>query len=364
MATVAFFPSNSSSSLSTLRKPLYPTTPNLPKPQLLQSAFPSSIIPQLTLNLKTPLGPRWIKTLPRLPSAASGSATASQETLKARLRNGETLYGIFFLSFSPTLAEIAGLSGFDFAVVDMEHGPGGISDALPCLRALAATNTAAILRIPESSDTWAKKALDLGPQGIMFPMIDSPKAARKAVSYCRFPPKGVRGSAHPVVRASSYGIDEGYLSNYEDELLIMCQVECGEGVKKIKEIAAVEGVDCIQMGPLDLSASLGYLWDPGHQKVKEVMRAAEKAVLESNPGDGEGAGAYLGGFAMPHDSALDLKSRGYHMVSGAVDVGLFRNAAVEDVNKFRIGLTESCGDYDHSGEEEDGKDADEKYWSE
>lgn len=239
----------------------------------------------------------------------------------------------------------------------MEHGPGGISDALTCLRALKATNTAAILRVPETSATWAKKALDLGPQGIMFPMIDGPKAARKAVSYCRFPPNGIRGSAHTVVRASSYGIDEGYLSNYEDELLIMCQVECEDGVKKIEEIAAVEGVDCIEMGPLDLSASLGYLWDPGHKKVKEVLRAAEATVLRSKPEEG---GAYLAGFAMPHDSPAALKSRGYHMVSGTVDVGLFRSAAVDDVRKFKMSL-ESL---DEDNSEEDTKKEEERYWSE
>lgn len=235
----------------------------------------------------------------------------------------------------------------------MEHGHGGISAALPCLHALAATNTAAILRIPESSAEWAKKALDLGPQGIMFPMIDGPKSARKAVSYCRFPPNGVRGSAHTIVRASGYGINEGYLSNYEEELLIMCQVESEDGVKKTEEIASVDGVDCIQMGPLDLSASMGYLWDPGNKKVREVMRGAEKAVLK-------GGGSYLSGFVMPHDGAEELRRRGYHMVAGAADVGLFRNAAVEDVKKFKMSLAEEK--YDE--ENENGKVAEEKYWSE
>lgn len=277
-------------------------------------------------------------------------------SLKSRLHDGETLYGLFLLSFSPTLAEIAGLAGYDFVVVDMEHGHGGVSDALPCLHALAATRTPAIIRLPESCPTWAKKALDLGPQGIMFPMIDSPKLARKAVSYCRFPPAGVRGSAHTVVRASSYGIDAGYLSNYEEELLIMCQVESEEAVKKIEDIAAVDGVDCIQMGPMDLSASIGYLWDPGNKKVREMMKVAEKGVLGTKKKPREGA--YLAGFAMPHDSPDDLRSRGYHMVSGAVDVGLFRSAAVEDVKKFKMGLKEASDD-----EKENAKE-DEKYWSE
>lgn len=234
----------------------------------------------------------------------------------------------------------------------MEHGPGGISDALNCLRALAAANSPAILRVPETNPTWAKKALDLGPQGIMFPMIDSPKEAKKAVSYCRFPPEGIRGTAHTVVRASDYGIDEGYLGNYADELLIMCQVESEDGAKRAGEIAAVDGVDCVQMGPLDLSASMGYLWDPGHKKVREVLRSAEKAVL----GNG---GAFLAGFAMPHDSPEQMRSRGYHVVSGAVDVALFRSAAVEDVRRFKTTLIDASDD-----ERDHDKDADEKYWSE
>ncbi|KAK3228137.1 hypothetical protein Dsin_007999 [Dipteronia sinensis] len=267
-------------------------------------------------------------------SPLSSTTAAATKSLKSRLRNNETLYGIFLLSFSPTLSEISGLAGYDFAVVDMEHGPGGISAALECLRALAATRMPAILRLPESSATWAKKALDLGPQGIMFPMIESQKSAKKAVSYCRFPPAGVRGSAHTVV-------------------------ESEDGVKKIEEIAAVDGVDCVQMGPLDLSASMGYLWDPGHKKVREMMRTAEKGVLK---GKGGGGGAYLSGFAMPHDSPLDLKSRGYHMVSGAVDVGLFRKAAVEDVRRFKMSLMEASDDNDH--ETEQTKDGDDKYWSE
>uniref|UniRef100_A0A5B7BJ46 HpcH/HpaI aldolase/citrate lyase domain-containing protein n=1 Tax=Davidia involucrata TaxID=16924 RepID=A0A5B7BJ46_DAVIN len=354
MATLTCPTSSSLSNL--LRKPLFSN----PSKCLLSHLSPpiahfSKPLKTLNPHLQTLTTPLRTSNTPIISDhAAAATSSSDLPSLKARLKNGETLYGLFLLSFSPTLAEIAGHAGYDFVLVDMEHGHGGVSTALPCLHALAATRTPAVLRLPESCPTWAKKALDLGPQGIMFPMIDGPKSARKAVSYCRFPPNGVRGSAHTVVRASKYGIDEGYLSNFEDELLIMCQVECEDGVKKIEDIAAVDGVDCIQMGPLDLSASMGYLWDPGHKKVREVMRTAEKAVLGSGRG-----GAYLGGFAMPHDSPEDLRVRGYHMVSGAVDVGLFRSAAVEDVKKFKMSLMEGTDD-----EREDNKEREEKYWSE
>ncbi|XP_038977607.1 2-keto-3-deoxy-L-rhamnonate aldolase-like [Phoenix dactylifera] len=197
--------------------------------------------------------------------------------LKSRLVADETLYGLFLLRSSPTLA------GYDYVVVDMEHGSGGIAEALPCLRALAAARTPAILRLPELSAACAKKALDLGPQGLMFPMIESPGAAELAVSFCRFPPHGVRGSTHTVVRASAYGIDDGYLARVDEELLVMCQVETAAGVAEIEVIAGVEGVDVVQMEPLDLSASMGYLWDPRNRKVRDAMKEAERKVLGKNP---------------------------------------------------------------------------------
>ncbi|XP_022737095.1 uncharacterized protein LOC111289982 [Durio zibethinus] len=346
MAALTYSIAAAASPKISLRKPL----PFISSKSLSFPSFKPSI------SLLKPLNPTKFSTLSPRECSPNPSAFPSPSSLKSRLRNGETLYGIFFLSFSPTLAEIAAFSGYDFVVIDMEHGPGGIHESLQMLRALSPTNTPAIIRLPESSAAWAKKALDLGPQGIMFPMIDSPKDAKKAVSYCRFPPEGIRGTAHPVVRASNYGINEGYLSNYMEDLLIMCQVETVDGVKKVEEIAAVEGVDCVQMGPLDLSASLGYLWDPGHKKVREMLRTAEKGALKLDPRDG---GAFLAGFAMPHDPPEELGKRGYRMVSGAVDVGLFKNAALEDVRKFKISLKPDSDD-----EGEGDKDADEKYWSE
>ncbi len=109
------------------------------------------------------------------------------------------------------------------------------------------------------------------------------------------------------MRASKYGIDEEYINKCEKELLIMCQVESMEAVKNVKDIAAVEGVDCVMIGPLDLSASMGWLKDPVNEKVKEVMRVAEKTVFDSE------SKTYLAGFAMPNDGPEELKRRGYHM---------------------------------------------------
>ncbi|KAF2322019.1 hypothetical protein GH714_005738 [Hevea brasiliensis] len=173
----------------------------------------------------------------------------------------------------------------------MEHGPGGITEALSCLHALAATQTPAIIiRLPESCPTWAKKALDLGPQGIMFPMIDSPKMAKKAVVVLPVSPRRHPWISAPGGESIEIRIDEGYLSNYEDELLIMCQVETEEGVKKADEIAAVDGVDCIQMGPLDLSASMVTFGTRGTRKSAAVedVKSFKMSLVEGSDDDGEG----------------------------------------------------------------------------
>lgn len=308
--------------------------------------------------------PRSRRPSPAISAALESDLLAPAPTLKSRLAAGDTLYGLFLLSFSPTFAELAALAGYDYVVVDMEHGPGGIPEALACLRALDAAHTPAVIRLPEASPVWAKKALDLGPAGIMLPAVESPAAALEAVSCCRYPPRGVRGAAHTVVRASNYGLDDSYLSRCEDETLIICQVETATGIAEVDSIAAVDGVDVVQMGPLDLSASMGYLWDPGNRKVRATLREAERKVLEARkkklPGS-DGNAAYLGGFAMPNDPAEQLKLRGYHMVAGAVDTALFRKAALDDIKRFREAVMEIGEEEDEEGETE--KEAD-GYWSE
>ena len=219
-------------------------------------------------------------------------------------------------------------------VIDLEHGQGDVPQALPCLRALSSTQTPSIIRVACNDPTLIKKTLDLGPDGIMIPMVESASEAAMAVSACRYPPRGIRGAAHPVARASSYGLDHSYLARCEQdtEFLVILQIETEAAVGCISEIAAVDGVDCLMVGPTDLSASVGYLHDPGHRSVKELQHRAEKAVLSA------GGGVYLAGFAMRDDPPVELFARGCHMVSGAVDIAMFRDAALADVKANKVNL--------------------------
>lgn len=264
-----------------------------------------------------------------LAAAKSVGMSSLQEpkSIKSRLSGGEQLYGAFMVSFSTVVAEILGYAGYDFVVVDMEHGPGDTISALSILQTLAGTGTPAILRLPFNDPVLVKKALDLGPAGLMFPMIEDAEGARRAVAACRYPPQGIRGAAHSLIRASRYGLNSEYLQRCEEELFIMCQVESKEAVECIPQIAEVEGVDCIQMGPTDLRASIGLLRSPGDSRAKELLRAAEKAVLSSK------RKVHLAGFATPEDPPGFLFQQGYDMVSGAVDVCLMRDAVVDDLRK-------------------------------
>ncbi|KAL2610692.1 hypothetical protein R1flu_029265 [Riccia fluitans] len=248
-------------------------------------------------------------------------------SLKSRLLRGEKLYGAFSSSFSTVVAEILGWAGYDFVVVDMEHGAGDTFAALPVLQALASTGTPAVLRIPWNDPVLVKKALDLGPAGVMFPMIQNAEEAQRAVDSCRYPPLGIRGAANSIIRASRYGLDPSYLSKCDDDLLIMCQIESLEAVYRIPEIVEVEGVDCIQMGPRDMRASIGLLKYPDDSRPLELLKSAEKAVQSC------GKKVLLAGMSNPESSPVELFDRGYDLVSGIVDVALIRDAAVADLKK-------------------------------
>ncbi|GJR05601.1 reverse transcriptase domain-containing protein [Tanacetum coccineum] len=163
-------------------------SPTLKAKKLLTSSQLAIVDPPGEITVPNTPPKRIVLDLHRLRGETTPN---TPQTLKLRLKNRETLYGHFLLPNSPTLAEIAGPSGYDY-VMDLEHGPRGISDALACLHALAAANTLAIIRIPNPEPMWVKKALDIRPQGIMFPMIECQKMVKKAVSYCRYPPNGIR----------------------------------------------------------------------------------------------------------------------------------------------------------------------------
>mmetsp|Transcript_26771 Transcript_26771/g.61623 ORF Transcript_26771/g.61623 Transcript_26771/m.61623 type:complete len:250 (-) Transcript_26771:194-943(-) len=233
----------------------------------------------------------------------------------------------------------------------MEHSPNDLATTTAMLRAIdsaarggAPVHNFPVVRAPSRDDVAAtKRILDVlrPPAGIMFPMIESAAQAEAAVAGTRYPPhrrNGVRGCAHPFVRASQYGNNGDYFDvDSHRELLTIAQVESEEGIEHIPEIGMVDGVDVIFLGPFDISCDIGEVgnFDPDG-KVMGAIRRAERLVRETSEKKKalKGVPLCLGGFRSPGRSLETMFSNdvGYQFVSGSLDLGLLQAAAKTDFN--------------------------------
>jgi 4-hydroxy-2-oxoheptanedioate aldolase len=194
---------------------------------------------------------------------------------KARLKAGQPQVGLWVSLANAYAAEIVAGSGFDWLLLDTEHSPGGVDSVLAQLQAVAPYPVSPVVR-PDANDTvLIKRYLDIGVQTLLIPYVQSAEEARQAVAAMRYPPGGVRGVAG-TTRATRFGRVKGYAESCEQELCLLVQIESGEGLERLEEIAGVEGVDGVFIGPNDLAASLGHMGRPGHP---EVIAAIEDALI-------------------------------------------------------------------------------------
>jgi 4-hydroxy-2-oxoheptanedioate aldolase len=246
----------------------------------------------------------------------------SSNRFKASLAQppSQPLLGTWVMSAAPAVAEAMGSCGFDFLVVDMEHSPIDIADAVSMLRAIAGTPAESVVRLPWNDQVMVKRVLDGGARNLMFPFIQSPEEARTAVSYTRYPPHGVRGVA-AVHRGSRYGRTSDYFKTAHEEIAVIIQLETPEAIGQLAEIAAVPGVDALFVGPGDLSAALGRIGEVGHPEVQALIaRAAQMART---------AGKSIGIVGGNPDMVGRFLSYGYDWVAVASDVGMMTGRAVE-----------------------------------
>jgi 2-keto-3-deoxy-L-rhamnonate aldolase RhmA len=200
------------------------------------------------------------------------------KNLKQRIRQGESLIGAFVNLGSSLTTELVGAAGFDFVVIDLEHGSGTEANVLPQLQALEHTGCAGVIRVESHARQRAHRVLDLGAHGIMFPRVNSAEEARGCAAAMRYPPLGVRGVAS-MNRACNFGASfREYVDRSVDSLLGVFQIETAEAVKNVEAIAAVDGADVLFIGPLDLTQSLGILGQFEHPDfVAAVEKTAEAA---------------------------------------------------------------------------------------
>ena len=254
-----------------------------------------------------------------------------QGRFKERLTGGTPAIGCWLHLFSPIAAEVVAQAGYDCVMIDLEHGPGGLMDAIVLMQAVQGCDCAPLLRVAANDPVRIKRALDTGIAGVMVPAVDSKAEAEAAVEACRYPPQGRRGMAPTIVRASGYGADwQGYVERAARDLLIICQIESAAAVRAAGEIAAVEGIDMLFLGPFDLSAALGYVGQPDHPEVQACIAETEQAA--------KAAGVLLGGISTPARSAEALFAAGYHLVLPDVDTVLLRDGARASVARLRAAV--------------------------
>ncbi len=248
------------------------------------------------------------------------------------LQAGRPLVGIWSMLNSANAVEGLGWAGYDWLLIDGEHAPVSVADALMHLRILAATPTVPIVRLPWNDPVLLKQFLDIGTQTIMLPYVQSAEEARRAVAAIHYPPRGTRGVA-AMHRASRYGFARGYLGAASDTLFLIVQAETKEALAAVEEIAAVEGVDAVFFGPGDLAASMGKLGQAGDAEVTAAIDAAAAKV--------RAAGKVAGVLAASADLAERHVRNGYHFVSVANEAAMLFTAAETSARNHRAIAAES-----------------------
>lgn len=201
--------------------------------------------------------------------------------VKDKLKTGQLIFGGWITIPHPALAEIMALSGFEFLVIDTEHGAINVESVQSLIQAMAVTEVIPMVRVAGSQRTFVNKILDTGPGGVIVPMVNSRKEAEEAVQAARYPPEGVRGMG--LGRAQGYDdtrLDE-YLKVANDLMLVGIQIEHRDAVAQIGEIVTTPGLDLIFLGPADLSASMGYRGQPGHPKVQQAIEKVAEAAKQA-----------------------------------------------------------------------------------
>ncbi|MBQ2261081.1 MAG: HpcH/HpaI aldolase/citrate lyase family protein [Loktanella sp.] len=198
--------------------------------------------------------------------------------LKTALLAGQVQYGIWLSSGSPVLAEMAGHAGFDWCLIDAEHGPNAVTGLTPQLQALAGSGTPAVVRVPAAEVWMIKQVLDQGCQNVLVPMVDDAATAALMARAMRYPPNGIRGMGASSARASGYGAMPDYIRQADAQMCLLVQAESRAALDNVDAIASTDGVDGVFVGPADLSADMGYPGQPDHP---DVVRAIDHIIART-----------------------------------------------------------------------------------
>ena len=222
--------------------------------------------------------------------SGGGMSGTTGNRFKDRLRGGTVQIG-FWLSLADSYtAEICAGAGFDWLLIDGEHGPNDLRSILGQLQAVAAFPADAVVRVPVGETWMIKQLLDIGARTLLVPMVETAEQAEALVAAVRYPPRGRRGVGAAVARASGFDRDHGYMQRADIENCLLVQIETRLGLDNLEAIAAVDGVDGLFIGPADLSASLGHPGDPTAPAAQAAIDDGLRRIVAA----GKAAGIIMG----------------------------------------------------------------------
>jgi len=254
--------------------------------------------------------------------------SATERIFKDRLKQGTPAIGMWVASGSPVVAEICAGSGLDWLLIDGEHAPNDLRSTLAQLQAVAAYPVDAVVRAPIGDAVLIKQLLDIGVESLIVPMVHDRQAAEDVVRATRYPPEGIRGVGSALARSSRWNRRDGYLDTANDRITTIVQIESTQAVDALEEIAAVDGIDAVFVGPADLAASMGYR---GRQDHPDVVAAVEDVLRRA---DEHGTPAGVNAF----DDALarSYLAAGAKFVLVGADVTLLASESTALANRFGI----------------------------
>lgn len=243
---------------------------------------------------------------------------APKNALKAALAAKTVQHGIWMNLVSPLAAEALAGCGFDWLLIDGEHGPNDIPTILQQVQAIGG-RTSIVVRPPVGEVRLVKQLLDLGVQTLLIPMIESAEHAEQMVKAMLYPPHGTRGVGASVARASDFGRITDYITTANAETCLILQVESRAGLAALPEILKLDGVDGVFIGPADLAADMGYPGNANAPEVQETIDATLKAIMA--------AGKAAGILTFDPKTAQRYQAMGVNFLGVGGDVALLTKAA-------------------------------------
>lgn len=246
---------------------------------------------------------------------------------KRALAAREPQIGLFLGMAEPYVADLVAGTGFDWLLIDGEHGPNDLRTIVAQLQVLTAYPVRPVVRTRDHDPAAIKQLLDAGAQTLMVPMVETAEQARALVRAMRYPPRGIRGVGTAMARAARWNGVADYVAHADDEQCLIVQIESRAALDGLAGILEVDGVDAVFVGPSDLAASLGHLGNPGHPDVKAAVSGAIGRIAA--------AGKAAGVFSADPALAASYREIGASFMLVGVDALLLRNAAVALAARFK-----------------------------